>query len=288
MDGKKMNEHLTLTEAFRPKRMEEMLGNSQAIREVEESVISSKPFIAFGPQGTGKTTVVYCIANNLNFKVIEWNASDARRKADLQVILRQIQSRGFGTRGQIFFLDEMDNCDDWTTIADIIKKAKFPLALACNDLYKIPPKIQQLCSKIRFWPPHKDEVCKLIARIEKATGRKANYNAITQDFRSSINNCFNGGSSYDSTNIFDETLLFFKKRETKHLNVKEHSKYLIDNAENFYSGKTLYEMSQLLVVCDQLQDFSILKVLPKGKMGGKVEYPRFIKRASDLKRGKKE
>jgi len=274
--------NLTLTERYRPKTLDQMIGNKMAIQQVEECILGSKIFIAHGSAGTGKTTVVRCIANNIGFRLVEWNASDSRKKEDLKVVLRQVQTKGFGTKGIIFFLDEMENCDSWETVAEIIKKARNPVAMACNDLYKIPQKIQQLCVKIRFWAPRTEEVCQMIARIEKATGRKANYQCINNDFRSSINNAFNSGSLYNSITPFEETALFFKKRETKQL-THDHTKWLIDNADAYYSGKTLFEMSQLLMVCDQLQCFTPLKVLPKGKMGAKCQYPRFIQKAKSFR-----
>jgi len=275
--------NLTLTERFRPKTLSEMVGNTQAIQQVEQALASNTAFIAHGGAGTGKTTVVRAVAANFNFRVIEWNASDSRKKADLELILRQIQSKGFGNVGTIYFLDEIDQCDDFKTLAEIIKKARNPLALACNELYCVPKFVTDLCLKIRFWSPRIAEVSQVISRIEKATGLKADHTLITGDFRSSINNCFNHGTHYVTVTPFDEIETFFKKGQITQLTT-DHDAWLIDNANQFFNGKTLFDMAQLLNACDQLGSFKPLKALPKGMVTGKSEYPRFIKKAAALKK----
>ncbi len=279
---------MSLSEQFRPKSLKDMMGNEQGIRDFENAVLGNQVPLLFGGAGTGKTTAPHAIARDLGFQIIEWNGSDKRKKEDMEQILRQIQCKNpFNAKGKLFFLDEIDECDDYKTLALIIKKHKHPLVLACNELHKIPPQIQQLCVKVRFWAPHISEVTQYILKIEKATGLKANLSGITTDFRSSINNCFNHGTHYVPVTPFDEIDAFYRKQQINQL-TDEHYTWLIDNNMAYYSGKTLIEAYLLLDACDRLKSFKPLRALPRGKMGVKCEYPRYLTRIKQFKEQKQK
>lgn len=271
---------MSLAEIYRPKCRADIIGNQKAVEQVYDCIAGSKTGIAYGTAGTGKTTTIKVIANECGYTVKETNASDARTKADFEQLLREVQSKTF--KPVLFFIDEADTVDDYKGLEKCIRNAKNPVMLACNDLHKVPPSIQQICVKIRFWEPTIAEVSQVILKIERATGRVANYNCISRDFRSSINNCFAGGNHYESTTVFDDIDSFFKRGEIKQLNDDSYI-WIIDNAMNFYSGKNLLDLTHLLDACDRLGTFKPLTALPKGKLSGKTDFPRFFQKAKAMK-----
>lgn len=283
---------MSLPEQFRPKLRTELVGNKKAIDKVEDCILSYKTCLITGQAGIGKTTAVFVIANEIGYKVREWNASDSRKKGDFENILRELKSKTFTPT--IFLLDEIDGLSDekekgvrfnpFTALEECIKSTTAPLVLICNDLYKIPKTVTQLCELIRFYPPYTNEVSEVIKRISLATGKKADYSRINSDVRNSIINAFYNSEKYQTLTVYDEIEALFKKGETKQLN-PDYYIWLIDNAPSQTTGRKLFTFYQLLNVCDKLNNFTPLKSLAFGYKA-KIEYPRFIKRVQILKKGK--
>jgi len=79
-------------EKYRPKSIKEMIGFESSIitkiknflENFENKIMSGKlstkerAILLEGPPGVGKTTIVYAIANDLGYSVVELNASDTR------------------------------------------------------------------------------------------------------------------------------------------------------------------------------------------------------------------
>ena len=85
---------MSFLEKYAPKKVADIIGQSSAIMQVIEFLNSfakqkNRALIIHGPTGTGKTAAVYAIANEMNYELIELNASDFRGK---DVIEQQIGS----------------------------------------------------------------------------------------------------------------------------------------------------------------------------------------------------
>jgi hypothetical protein len=272
-----------LLEDFRPKNTSEIVGNETAIQRVKAAINTKKPCIIYGDSGIGKTTTVYAIANELGFKVVEKNASDERREEEMRGFLRQIQSNTFVPT--IFLLDEVDGADDFSIIEECLQLTMHPLVLIANDYYKLPYKVRSLAEQIRYYNPSLANVVQVIKRIELATGRKADYTRVSTDVRNSILCAFYLGEKYNSKTDQEIVEDFFTKGDITNLN-SDHYLWLLDNGEENYKGHALYTFYKLLAVADLTNRFESLKNYKKSK--GIVTYPRFIKRLSVLKGGKKK
>ena len=71
-------------EKYRPKNLSEIIGNTKTITELKNWATSwggkmtKKGIILSGPPGCGKTSAAIALANDMNWEIIELNASDAR------------------------------------------------------------------------------------------------------------------------------------------------------------------------------------------------------------------
>jgi replication factor C large subunit len=194
------------TEKYRPKSLEEMVGNEEGRAKLQLWLRRWKPGVKaallVGPPGTGKTTTVHLVAEKLGLMLVELNASDTRTREKLSKRIGEaIASTSlFGGRSLIF-LDEVDGLAgraDYGAvdfIRDAVKKSESPVVMAANDPDSDEVrKLGSSTTKIEFRRPEAPEVEKRlveIARKERASaGRdevKAMAKAANGDLRAAIN-----------------------------------------------------------------------------------------------------
>jgi replication factor C large subunit len=132
------------SEKYRPASLEDMVGNEEArgklLTWLKRWRPRSKAALLLGPPGTGKTTTVHLVAEELGLNLIELNASDSRTRERLSKKLGEAvaSTNLFGERSLIF-LDEVDGLAgraDYGAI-DFIKNAvkgsENPVVMAAND-----------------------------------------------------------------------------------------------------------------------------------------------------------
>ncbi len=136
---------LSFTEKYRPKRFEEIIGQSQAVTEVInflKEFPKKKSLILYGPAGTGKTSIVLTAAKELDLDILELNSSDLRNRAKLEETLKPAaQQRSLFKKGKILLMDEVDGVTG-TDIGGIpellrtISASAFPIIMTCNDVWQ--------------------------------------------------------------------------------------------------------------------------------------------------------
>lgn len=147
---------------YRPKHIAEVVGNSTALRQMvkwgQVWTRESRPLLLYGKPGTGKTSSVYALAEDLKWEVIELNASDQRTKEVIQKIAGAGSQTGSltGAERKVILLDEVDNLHGTAdrggakAILDVIKTARQPVILIANDLYQISAEIRSRCELVQF------------------------------------------------------------------------------------------------------------------------------------------
>lgn len=99
-----------------------------------------KAAFLYGPAGTGKTCIVYALANELGLEVLEVNASDVRNKDEIESRLGTASKQmSLFSRGKIILVDEVDGLSGTndrggpTALAGLIAETAFPIVLTAND-----------------------------------------------------------------------------------------------------------------------------------------------------------
>src|SRR3989344_7715831 len=81
----------------------------QDISILKESILKKECVLLGGPPGSCKTSSVYAIANELNYEVLELNASDVRNKDQIEkIIANAIKQVSLFKKGKIILIDEVD------------------------------------------------------------------------------------------------------------------------------------------------------------------------------------
>ncbi|WP_292459698.1 replication factor C large subunit [Methanothermococcus sp.] len=171
-------------EKYRPKTMAEVVGNTKIKEELKKWIEdylhgnSVKPILLVGPPGCGKTTLANALANDYGFEVIELNASDKRNKDVInQVVGSASMSKSLSGKRALIILDEVDgisgNSDRGgvAEILKIIKKAKNPIILTANDIYK--PSLISLrnaCKIVKMGAVHTNSIVPVLRKIALKEG----------------------------------------------------------------------------------------------------------------------
>lgn len=177
--------YIEWAEKYRPKRLREVIGNRNALKELKEWAEEQelqknskskskfkKAVILYGPPGSGKTSAAYALAAEREWECIELNASDQRNEGVIRSIVGPAStSSTFNKKNRLIVLDEADNIhgkeDKGGTkaITELVKRTSMPVILIANDLYKVGKGLRQSCKLIRFYRLRKNMVFHSLRRI---------------------------------------------------------------------------------------------------------------------------
>jgi len=265
-----------LTERYRPKTEAELIGNEKAIEKFREALREGKHCFLYGEPGIGKTSAVYAIASDLGYSVVEVNASDERRKDDLEALLGRVKMKGF--RKWLLLLDEVDGIRNWGPVQKILTEAAHPVVMVANDEYEVPKKVKDMSTNVRFYRPNLSEVVERVKHIAKTEGLNVKYGEVSGDVRSSINAVMYGGERYEIEDHFDMVNRALSGGIVGELD-EDDLIWLLDNLHQYYRGRDLYEATQLLALATRTR-LNALRLLPSGR--GKPVYPYFLRRKKVL------
>lgn len=158
-------EYLPWVEKYRPQTIDEIISHDQNIETIKKMLLGgSLPHLLFhGTPGTGKTSLILAIANELygnskNLMIMKLDASDDRGINSVREEIKGFAEKinMFRTGVKLIILDEADSMtfDAQFALRRIIEKYSKTtrFCLICNYENKIIPAIRSRCANFRFSP----------------------------------------------------------------------------------------------------------------------------------------
>ncbi len=171
-----------------PKNKSEIHGKAAEVKAIEDFIKNYKSgaLLLHGPVGVGKTSIIYALAKEIGYEVVELNASDSRNKDSIKSILgNSSKQMSLFARGKIILVDEAEcisgNIDRGAMqeIAKLINESKWPVMITVNDIDS--EKISDLkkkCKVFDFGGRQADEVAKILSKAADMHGITASLGAI--------------------------------------------------------------------------------------------------------------
>ncbi|MHA1480562.1 MAG: AAA family ATPase [Candidatus Thorarchaeota archaeon] len=139
--------NLPWPEKHRPTSLSEIVGNEDVIKGLWEWVRAwmvkiprKRAALLIGPPGIGKTASINAIANDMDAEIVEFNASDKRNKANIEVqVWRSATQQTLDGRFRIILLDEVDGLSGTSdrggvgAIVKIIRESVHPIVMTANN-----------------------------------------------------------------------------------------------------------------------------------------------------------
>jgi len=267
---------MDLAEKYRPKTLEDIIGNKKTINELEdwlkgwsEKKKKEKGAIIHGPPGIGKTSAALALAKKYGYDTIEMNASDVRNYESVRrIAMRGAVNDSLFSENQkkLIILDEADNLSGIEdrggikAITETLEVTKQPIILIANDLYALTSRSQSFnehCLILKFDRPRKDEIFRLLKKIAAAESIEMDDETLKEiadicngDIRSAIRDLEGGGQSYRDRegNIFNVLPKIFKSTDVHMIRTelmsldKEPEEVLLwidENLPMVFDGKAL-------------------------------------------------
>ena len=275
---------LLWVEKYRPKKIEDIVGNEEAkatfVEWLKNKRKSKKAVLLYGSPGVGKTALVNAAAREFGFSIIEMNASDTRSEKAINAVAKpatsyvaldnfsgQTQVKG---KGNMLFLDEVDGIagnEDRGGVGAIIKiieEARTPVIMAANDpdVEKLRP-LKKVCLLIRFQQIRIPILIALLQKICLLEHVKADFEALERiaensrgDVRSAINDLQSLGEGTHTLTIQDTMMLSSRNKDIS----------MDDTLRGYFTAKSIAEVSSLLSYSSIDYDDFLLSVsdnLPK-------------------------
>ena len=140
---------MNLLKKYSIKYIKDLISNKKEVEKIIDFVKNYKnqekrSLIINGPTGSGKTSIVYAISNDLNLEILELNSSDFRDENSIKSIIGNAsKQQSLFFKSKIILLDEIEGIygvNDrgfYPTISEIIDNTAFPIILTTSVINSI-------------------------------------------------------------------------------------------------------------------------------------------------------
>ena len=230
------NQRIPWVIKYRPKNLMEIADQEEAKSKVLEWLnkwpnVPKKALLLYGPPGCGKTSLVEAIANEYGYELIEMNASDFRRKTDIErIALRASTSQSlFGFSRKIILLDEIDGISSkedegaLEAVQELVEKTSVPIIMTANNPWDQNLRIlRDLAEFVQFKKLTKSvmkNVLMKICRVEKMVCNEDAIDYIIEksegDLRAAINDLQSIGEGFSEVTLERAKLLLRPRDKEK-------------------------------------------------------------------------
>lgn len=273
-----------LTEKYRPKKVSEVIGQPEGLRQLVQFLKGKKKIgMVHGPIGSGKTSAIHAAAREIGFEVLELNAGDFRDKQKIrEVIGSAVAQRSLFFKKKLIFIDEVDNLSsrDYGGLAEInniLKSTSYPVIMCANKPYeKRLVTIRKKSELIPFRKLKNQDIVSILRRICSGENINATDNALKQiallsdgDIRAAINDLQASGEEINEkelvigkrdqeVDIFTALRMVFKGNSFAVLNafnnvdmeLNEAGLWIDENLPLEYNKREIYTAYQALSKAD--------------------------------------
>ena len=163
---------MSWVEKHKPKSFNDIVGQEN-LGKLRYSIVNKEAIILSGGTGTGKTSAVYAIANDIGHEVVEVNASDIRNKEGINsVVGNAMKQQSLFSKGKIILVDEIDGLSGMKdrggvqALSALLSDSKFPIVMTTNDAWSDKLRsIRKKCSLIEFKELKEFDIVKVLQKI---------------------------------------------------------------------------------------------------------------------------
>lgn len=179
---------IPLCEKYRASCFADVKGQESAIDSLKtffKNFPYKRALLLHGPTGTGKTSLAFALAAEMDLEILELNASDLRDKEKLEQIMRPAteQRSLYGKKGKIILVDEIDGITvdkgGLPEILALIEKTAFPIIITANNIW--PQKFALLRKKaeiVKLKEINYGTTCAILKDITKKENRQINEDTL--------------------------------------------------------------------------------------------------------------
>lgn len=170
--------NMQFTKKYSPKTTKDVIGQEEGVQKLKDFVTNfsrqkRKALFIYGPVGCGKTCSVQALARELNYELLEVNASDTRNAAAIeQIVGNAIKQKSFFYKGKIILIDEVEGVagtkdrGGLSTLSKLIKETKFPIIVVGNDAYDQKfSDLRKNCTVLEFRNLETNDILKILEKI---------------------------------------------------------------------------------------------------------------------------
>lgn len=224
---------LMLAAKYKPKALEEVVGNREQAREIESWLKGWRKggaLFLYGPSGCGKSLVIELVTKKLNLELTESHANESRGYKELKdTVMKSAHQQSLIRRGKLILIDEIDAIDSAKGITEIISGSDFPVVLIGENPYESSlSAVRKSCKLVKFGGIRYDLIAAFLKDVCARERIKFDDMAITQlakscngDIRAALNDLEtllkadmahvkNLPSRTQERNIFDTLKAIFK------------------------------------------------------------------------------
>ncbi len=279
---------MTWTEKYRPKKLEEIRGQDEAVLKIKEFLKNfgkkKNALLLYGPPGTGKTSLAHATANEMNSEIFELNASDLRNKEKLREILKPaVEQKSLGKESKIILVDEVDGISEYdygglNELLNIIESTTYPIIITANDVWNRKfNSLRKKCELLQLKEINYNLIKAVISEISKKENLSIDEDFLTElsvkakgDLRAAINDlqALSKLKDYFSvildernkeTDIFNSLRKVFKEKPTNdilgifdsvNMSIDDIILWIEENIPAEYKGEELARAYELLAKTD--------------------------------------